>query len=425
MRSLRANHNLVAVSAAAQETAINTEQTIDLSVAVSIDDVINLEHRRENNSNEATGMEEPDVLYDNGATSMATFNFPKAQPQHFAFLLSYFFGVSTPTAAGDGYLHTITPISGDVDVNRSTPSFSAMQRYGKTVLKRRFISMFVDSYTASFKKDDWVSLSGEIKGTGKYVDNVVEETISALGNATSLTLAANQVAGSTAAERLDNVQRIRVQAAGGEWVEVAYSAVSSATPGVITITSPGYAASSFTYKVLYVPTEAAAFTFPAKVQETPLRVSELTVNVGGKWSGSAFAGGRTLTSEVNSIDVKGSNNHAIEFVPGAGGTYAALAFRNGREQTISLDRKMREMIMQRHLIDNTTFGVRILAEGALYDGSNKYQVEAIFPLCGVLSAPIKVDGKILGETGDLQVLEDATYGSVIWKIKNLQTGYAQ
>jgi len=425
MLSTRANHNLCAVSAALKETALNTEQTMGLSLAVSVDDLLTLSYRRENNSNEATGMEEPDFIYDNGATSGGNFKFPKAQPQHFAFIMSYALGVSTPTAAGTGYLHTITPLQGDVDLQRSLPSFSAMQRYGKTILKRRFMSMFVDGFTASFKKDDWVGLSADIKGTGKFVDNVVEETRSLAGNLVSLTLASNGVQGATAQDRLDNVQRIKVELTAGVWTEVVYSAVSAAVPAAITMTAPSASATSVNYKILYTPVEAAAFTFPAKVQETPLRVSELQINMGGTWNGTAITGGRVLNSEIGGIEWKFSNKLAIEFLPGAGGAFASSSYRDGREQSLSLDRKMKEMILQRHVIDNSQFALRILAEGALYDGSNKYQVEIVFPKLAILAADMKVDGKRMGEAGNIQVLEDATYGSVIVKVKNLQTGYSQ
>jgi len=424
MRSYRANHNLMAVSAYAKETAMNTEKAFDVSMMTAIEDIITLEMRRENNSNEATGMEEPDQIYDNGALSMASFNFPKMQPQHAAFIMSYALGVSTPTAAGSGYLHTITPIAGDLDANRSCPSFSAMQRYGNAIEKKRFISMFVEGFTLSLKKDDWVSLYGDIKGTGNYVSNVVEETVNMAGNGTTLTLAANAVQGATAAARLDSVHRIRAQTATGVWTEVAYSVVSADTPAAITIVAPAVAADLIDFKVLYVPEEDAAFTFPAKVQETPLRVSELTVVLGGKWTGSAFSGGRTLTSEINSIDWKFANNMDIEFTPGASGAYASSAFRNGREQTVTIDRKMKEAIMQQMVIGNEELGMRILCEGAVYDSPHKYQVEVIFPLLAVLKADPKVDGKVLGETSELQVLEDATYGSVIVKVKNLQAAYA-
>jgi hypothetical protein len=423
MRSIRANNNLLAVSAYGKETAINTEHAFDISLPVDMESIITLDQRREDNSNEATGMEEPDAIYDNGALSQAQLSFSKAQPQHFAFVAGYALGTIASTAAGTGYLHTITPIDGEEDANRSVPSFSAMQRLGE-VLKRRFVSMFVDSFTATFAKDDWVKLVADVKGTGRFVDNVIEDTLSAPGNAVSLTLATNGVQGATAQERLDNVQRIRCELTPGVWTEVVYSAVSAVTPAVITITSPGGTVSPVNYKILYVPIEAAAFTFPAKLQETPLRVAQLTVNMGGTWNGTAFAGGRALSSEVNSLEWKFQNNLEVEFVPGAGGAYAASCYRPGRTQTVTLDRKMMEFIIQQHVITNDTFGLRILCEGALYDATNKYQVEIIFPKIGVLKSDPKVDNKRNTESAELQVLQDATYGSVIVKVKNLQAAYA-
>lgn len=424
MRSYRATHNMIAVSAGNAETAINTEQTLDLSIMAALGDVFNLDMRRESNADEATGKEEPDQIYDNGHTTSGNLNFPKAQPQHFAFLLAYGLGVSAASAAGTGYQHTITPIDGDLDNDRSLPSFSAMQRYGKTVLKRRFLSMFVDSVSATFAKDDWVKCNGSIKGTGKHVDNVTEETITALDNVTTLTLAANGVEGADAAGRLDNVQRIKVELTSGVWTEVAYSAVSAASPAEITITAPGAGATSVSYKVLYIPTEAAAFTFPAKIQETPLRVAQMSVLMGATWSGTAFAGGRAVTTEVNQIQYNLSNGLEIEFVPGAGGTYATSCFRPARSQTLKLDRKFKDFILQQHILDNDDFGFHILCEGAEYESGHKYQVEFIFPKVAILSSPLSVNGKVLAEAGDMQVLEDDTYGSVIVKVKNLQSGYA-
>lgn len=423
-RSYQATHNLIAVSAAAMETAINTEQTLDVCMLAALTDVINLERRRQANDDEATGYEEADSIYDLGALAGGPLTFPKGQPQHFAFLLAYALGSVSTAAAGTGWEHTITPISGDLDADRSIPSFTLGQRFGSTVLKRRYASMFVDSFVAGFSKDDWCKISATLKGTGKVTNNVEEESITAAPDAISLTLAANGVQGSTAAERLQNVQRIRVELTSGVWTEVSYSAVSDATPAVITISAPSGAGANVTYKVLYIPTEAAWCTFPSRVVETPLRVSEMTVKLGGKWSGAAFAGGRELTSEVKSIEWNFANNLAVEFVPGGGGTYASRGLRSGRVQTLKLNREFREYILQQHMDDNDEFGVYILAEGAIFDTPHKYQVELIFPACGILNSPISVDGKRLAEAGDLRVLEDATYGSVIAKVKNLQAAYA-
>jgi hypothetical protein len=424
MRSFRATQNLVAVSAALRESAINTEQTLSTSMLVEMTDVADVDPRRENNANELTGKEEPDTVYDLGRLSVMPMTFNKAQPQHFAFLLAYGLGAIATAAAGTGYQHTITPIANDLDAYRSNPSFTAAMRYGLTVAKRRFASMFVDSLVATFAKDDWCKVSAQCKGTGKMASTIVEETLTAAENATQLTLAANAVAGGDAAARLDSVHRIRVELTAGVWTEVTYSAVSAATPAVITISAPGGVATSRTYKVLYSPTEPAWPSFPARVVETPLRVSQLTLTLGGKWNGTAFVGGRAVRAELSSLAWNFANNLEIEFLPGAGDAYASRAFRPSRSQSIALSREFRDYILQNYIEQNETFGLYVLAEGALYDGSNKYQVELIFPKLGVIKAPISVDGKKNAEAGDLIVLQDDTYGSVIAKVKNLVSGYA-
>jgi hypothetical protein len=424
MRSHRATHNLIAVSANAAETAINTEQTLDTSMLVDMGDIIQRQPRREDNASELNGKEEADAIYDLGHTVQANFTFNKAQPQHFAFILAYALGDVATAAAGDGYLHTITPALDDLDAARSNPSFTAAQRFGLTVLKQRFASLFMDSFTATFAKDDWLKIVGQALGTGKITKNVVEETISAAETVTQLTLAANAVEGSTAQARLDNVQRIRVELAAGVWTEVAYTAVSAATPAVITIVAPGEAATVRSYKVLYVAAESGWMTFPARVSETPMRISQLNCVLGGSWTGSAFAGGRTLNADIRTITWNFLNNGAVEFIPGADGAYAARYFRDSRTQTIALDREFKDYILQNHIDANDTFGLHLVATGAVFDDPHAYKLELIFPKLGVVTAPISVDGKRLAEAGDLRVMEDDTYGSVIARITNLQATYA-
>ncbi len=424
MRNTRGMHNLIAVSANLRETAINTEQTLDTCLLCSVEDIANLEPRRENNSGQPIGKEEPDVIYDLGRTSSLPLTFDMAQAQHFAFLLGYGLGTVGSATLGAGKRHTISPITGDLDASRSNPTFTVATRLGKDVLKRRLASHAVNSLEAAFAADSWVKVKAATIGTGKVTKNITEESISAAENATQLTLAANAVQGSTAAERLDSVQHIIVELTAGVWTEVAYSAVSAATPAVITITAPGGEATSRTYKVLYVPTESGWMTFPSRVTETPLRVAQMTLNVGGAWTGSAFSGGRTLSAELNAITYKLENSMAAKFVPGAGDAYAARIVRGNRVQTLSLDREFRDYIMQQHIDLNDTFGVYIKCEGDLYDATYKYQVELIFPKVGVLKAPISIKDKLLAEAGDLQVLEHDTYGSVIAYVQNLVATYA-
>jgi hypothetical protein len=428
VRNILATHNLLAISANVRESAINTEQTLDTCMLVAMDDIINLDNsRRVTNADEAIGKEEPDAIYDIGALAEATFNFNKAQPQHFAFIMAYALGQCSSAAAGTtGYKHTITPIIFDLDTARSNPSFTAAMRYGNQVLKRLFASMFVDSFTASFPKDDWVKISATIKGTGKVTANVEEETLSALDNATEITLAANGVQGADAATRLANVHRIYAEyPSTGVWTEVTFSAVSDATPAAITITSLGGSGASVSYKVLYVPTESGWMSFPSRINETPLRVVQLLVNTGGKWDGSSISGGRQLAAELKSLEWSFNNGITPEFTPGSGNLYYAdRAIREGRSQSLSLGREFRDYIYQNHIDLNDTFVVYMIAEGAEYESGHKYTVEVVFPQVAVMTAPIGVDGKRLSEDLTLQVMEDDTYGSIVAYVKNKQEKYA-
>lgn len=424
MRSYSATHNLTAISATTGESAINAFQAVDLSILSDMGDMINLSPRREDNSDEANGKEEPDLIYDNGFMAETTRNHNRAQPQHFAYLYAFGLGHVATVAAGSGYLHTITPINGGVDLARELPSFTMLTRMGETILKRRFASFFVDQITATFAEDDWVKVSGTLKGTGKHEDSVVEESIQEAGTAVSLTLDANAVQGSTAAERLDSIHRIRAEVDAGVWTEVEFTAVSSATPAAITIVAPSAVADVITYKVLYAPEESADFTFPARVVESPLRVAEMSFNLGGTWNGTTFVGGRAMGAELRNIQCSLSNNSKISFVPGGGGSYASMHERSGRKQSLKVDRKFRDFIFQQHIKDNDQLGCYIKAIGPEYETGHNYQVEIIYPKLGLLSAPMSVSDKKLAESGDFVVLEDSTYGSVIVRVKNLWPGYA-
>lgn len=425
MRSYRATNNLIAVSANTAETAINAEQTPDTVMQTAMGDVINVEPRRENDSEELTGREEPSLVYDMGQTASGNLTFDKAQPQHFAFLAAYALGNISTAAAGTGYEHTITPIAADVDAKRANPSFTLAMQFAD-VLKRRFASAFVDQLTATFARDEWVKINGSLKLTGKTTDNVIQETVSALDDVTELTLAANGVHGAAAQERLDAIHRVDAELTSGVWTAVTVTAVSDATPAAITIeTAGGAGVETVNYRILYRPAESDPWmTFPSKVVETPLRVSEVAVNIGGAWDGAAFAGGRTLTCEAKQIEWSFQNNLQVEFCFGEAGNYAGRAFRDGRTQTVKVDREFRDMIMQQHIADNDTFGLRLLAQGAEYESGHHYQVEIVFPKLGVINSPLSVDGKRLAESAELTVLEHDTHGSVVVKVKNKVAAYA-
>ncbi len=426
IRNFLATHNLLAVSAQQQETAINSEQELDTLLLADLNSLLNYRCLKAANREEMTGKEEADRLYDLGGTVGGALTFSRAQPQHFAFLLGYALGqVGTTSQGSSGYRHVIQPRSGEVDAARSNPSFTAAMRFGRQVLKRRFASCFLDQVKTEFPKDGWAKISATVKGTGKITDNTMVETITAAFNATSLTLAANGVAGDSAAERLSNVQAIQVLNPDSQaWEEVAYSAISAAVPGVITIAPPGSSATAATYRVYYLPPESGWMLLPSRVEEPPLKVSQVEVNLGGRWDGNAILGGNRLYAEIRRLTWTLNNNLTPERTPGAGVVYANRVFRTGREQKLEFDRDFRDFLLTQHLQDNDTLALHLLARGPEFEPGLNYQVELIFPRVAVMAAPVKVSQRRLAEEVEFTVLEDDTYGSVIARVQNRVSRYA-
>lgn len=426
IRNFLATHNLLAVSANQQETAINSEQELDTLMLADLNSVLNYRALKVPNREELTGKEEADRLHDLGGAVGGSLTFTRAQPQHFAFLLAYALGqVETTPQGSSGFRHVLRPRSGEMDAARSNHSFTAAMRFGRQVLKKRFASCFIDQVRTEFPKDGWAKISATVKATGKVSDNTQVEDLTAPFNADSLTLTANGVAGENAAERLNNVHA--VQALNPEtlaWEEVNYSAVSAAIPAVFTITPPGGSGAATTFRVYYLPPESGWMALPPRVEEPPLKVSQVEVNLGGRWDGNAILGGHRLAAELRRLTWTYDNHLTPERTPGAGVSYANRAFRAGREQKLEFDRDFRDFLLARHLQDNDTLTVHLLAQGPEFEPGLNYQVELIFPRVGVLAAPVRVSQRRLGEEVEFAVLEDDTYGSVIARVQNKVSGYA-
>jgi hypothetical protein len=432
MRSNFATHNLLAVSALLRETAINTEQTLDSLLKVDLASILKYARRTESDEDEATGYEEGTMLYDLGALGSLPFVQSKAKPHDVALIGGFGLGAVSTAVAGTGYKHTITPIPGDLDDSRSVPSMTAAMRMGKQLLTHRLASLFVNNFSLSFERDSWLKVEADMPSTGKRSTNIYEETVNAAYNADHLDLAANEIDGATAAERLNNVHAVKVQVpATSQWVDVVCTAASDADPAILTITPPGVAATLCDYKILYnIKAEAPSYAwadFSALnfVSESPLRVSDFLVKIGGKWDGTTLLGGHTVQADINSLKWSFNNNLKVEFTPGAGsGAYANRALRDGRTQTLSFDRKFADYIMGNYADLREYFVFYAIAEGAVYDTPHKYTVELILPRVAVMSCDPKLDGKRLSEPVEIKVLEDPTYGSAILNVKNKQATYA-
>lgn len=253
MRDRQAYLNRFVVSANKREPGLNQEQVLDTLFLVEQGDLVNFGRRSEKDLVLAGGPAEPERAFYFGNTVEMPFNAPKLQPQHLAFLAAFGLGSCSSVAAGaSGYLHTITPLDA-IDALRDLATFTAAQRLGQTVVSRLLVSMVVDNFSISFAKDDWLKAKAQFKGTGKSQMNMITEEVSGNSDDTSVTLAANAVAGSSAAARLDAVHKILFKRTGqSHWTDVQILAASDATPAVITINPPDTSGThAGTYKVIY------------------------------------------------------------------------------------------------------------------------------------------------------------------------------
>jgi hypothetical protein len=424
---MQTTFNLFAVSANAKETAINTEQTLDTGMLCRRGSMIAYNPRRESNINQAIGKEEADDIYDLGSLVQMDLEFDMCQAQHSALILAYALGTVSTAAWGTGYKHTITPRSGDLEVARANPSFTIAMRYAKQ-FAARYASAFIDSFKMTMKKDSWLMLTATLKATGKRSTIVASEDVMGAYNASNLTLSANGLDGSDANTRLDAIHQVKVQVPTTlEWNDVTVTAASNATPAVITITPPGGNNASTTYRILYnskITGGLAWATFPSRVVEPPLRISDFIVKVGAKWDGSAITGGHSIGADIKEFSWEFSNGITPEFVPGGTTGYASRALRSGRTQRITLDRDFRDYILGRYLDNNEDFVIQAIATGSEFESGKNYFINIVFPKVRIMAAPSKEDGTRLGETADIIALEDSTYGSVWTQIGNKVSAYA-
>lgn len=392
--------------------------------------MISLEREIENNAEQIHGSELPTETYYGRHTAVGSLSQEKAKPDFLAFILSFFLGAASSTAAGTtGYKHTFTRLTADPD----HPSFTFQQRLGDSILKERFAGNHISVVTIEFGDGPWVSASADIVGWGKKDENFVRETITTAALATTAELS-EDVHGSTDAERLESFFELRAKDTDADlWKYPVVSAVSDADPAVITFSpAVGTGAGDVDLEVTYLEDEddLAWCTFPAKISESPLKVTDCELRFHGLWDGSSFSGGRPIpVDEGLGMSIAMNNEITIHHGPDASGSlYATDSHREGVNFEITITKKMKDAIIQASMDkgDQENIAVRLLLQGAEIDSGEGFYFggEIIFPRCRLASAAIGDAGKIKQEVPVLQVMDDGTYGGIIAIIYNQVSAYS-
>ncbi len=404
-RNIQETKSQIAVSKAS-EAALNTAATIDMRFILDSGSLFKVDFDREDNAEEINGFEGASEIVPFGQLASAEFSQKRAKPAFILWALAHALGACSTVAAGStGYKHTITPVVGS-----QMSSFSAVQLLGETLLRERYCGNVVSEVTIGLT-DKWITAKASIKGTGKRDVDYIAETVVDGEDSTELTVLQN-IEGATAAERLNSIHLVRVKKTGEtHWTHV--TVTGSAAAKTIQITAPGVVATNVNYQVLYVPEVQTYFeSLPAVNVEPYLKVMDLSVRVGADWNGTAISGGRLLSGDFLSGELKITNEAEVRYVPGSGIAYGGDVERTGRKIALTLSKKMRDVLMEYQLAQNEYFSASVKLTSTEYETGKNFEIEFILPKLGINTKQITVNNKIFAEEGDLIALE-GTYAPLI------------
>ena len=180
--------------------------------------------------------------------------------------------------------------------------------------------------------------------------------------------------------------------------------------------------------------EANADSKPTVVGESYLRYGDVNFTRGGSLSGTVAGGdlavGGSPTSfkaDLLSFDWTMDNQAQTFYEMGDSTGYVTRAERGDRfQQSLSAVLEMQDDSHKTGLVNGTEYVMHIPVTGTVIAGgtdSFNYSCDLIFPKIVYKEAKKDRDGEVVTVNAEFQILEDTTYGSVIIKVINEQTGY--
>lgn len=178
--------------------------------------------------------------------------------------------------------------------------------------------------------------------------------------------------------------------------------------------------------------EPNADSKPPVVGESYLRYGDVNFNRGGSLSGSVAGGDLAVggspisfKADLLSFDWTMDNEAKTFYEMGDSSGYVTRAERGDRfQQNLTAILEMQDDSHKTGLVNGTEYVLHIPVTGAVIaGGSFNYSCDIIFPKVVYKEAKKDRDGEVVMVNAEFQVLEDPTYGSVIVKVINEQTGY--
>lgn len=428
--------DLLAVSTLAQ-TALDTPATIDRLIRWAEDSAINVKTEREGNQGEKTGHVEATDVDVKDRSAEGVLKQDKATPDGIAWMAAFALGNHSMT----------TPVSG---VRRHTSKliayppepyyFSGAHRKGgasgaAAAELLRHKNLGLTSLQMSLAKEEFLKTEAGVLGTGDYDSAIYTEKITALNNASSLTLGKDPLG-----DAYQNVTVWADQDGDGQFETQVIATAYNPGTNALTITAlPGDGLSSISYRLSYhVKASESGYSWSdlsalAVAQEFLLKASNLQVFLSGRYTEPGgtptFTGGQQALCELESLTWKLDWQAKIGrcWRSGSAEDPTATSIDLGDAvQTIEIDRRMRDYLLSQSFDENTAFAIYFDAIGPVISGSEKFFVKVYWPRVKLLSKDTKISDKRWVEAGSMLVLKDASGGfpTVVIQTQNAQTsGY--
>ena len=178
--------------------------------------------------------------------------------------------------------------------------------------------------------------------------------------------------------------------------------------------------------------ESSVDSKPTVVGESYLRYGDVNFTRGGSISGTVAGGDlsvggspTSLKADLLSFDWTMNNQAKTFYEMGDSSGYVTRAEQGDRfQQTLTAIFEMQDDSHKSGLVNGTEYVLHIPVTGAaIAGGAFNYSCDLIFPKVVYKEAKKDRDGEVVTVNAEFQVLEETTYGSVIVKVINEQSGY--
>lgn len=428
--------DLLAVSTLAQ-TALDTPATVDKLIRWGEDSAINVRTEREGNQAEKTGQVEATDIDVKDKSAEGTLKQDKATPDGIAWMAAFAFGDHSMTTPATGVRrHTSKLIAYPNEPYYFTGAHRKGGASGAAAAEfLRHMNLGLASMQMVLAKEEFMVTEAGVLGTGDADSAIYTEKITALNNASSLTLGKDPLA-----DAYQNVTVWADQDVDGQFETQVVATAYNPGTNALTITAlPGDGLSSIVYRVSYhVKATESGYSWSdlsalAVATEFLLKASNIQVFLAGRYTEPAgvptFTGGQQALCDLESLTWKLDWQAKIGRCWRTGNTEDPTATSidlGDAVQTIDIDRRMRDYLLSQSFDENTAFSIYFDAIGPVISGAEKFFVKVYWPRVKLISKDTKISDKRWVEAGSMLVLKDATnsFPTTVIQTQNAQTaGY--